>query len=158
MISSSARRSSTQGTLELETINETNCPTSVQHNTEDEDTIWGHTKKHLSYQQEHDLLGLAVQTSITSLPDNTVGASNAELHVTPQDQISSCPMHSRILATADVLSSNTGEVKQMPIDRYLAEDLSDRNALLNLDPSDSAWQWARYCGCLCGKQSEELFE
>jgi hypothetical protein len=143
--------SSKEGQHDLTTSNNTYDSIDNELNTEDKDNQEGYAKKHPAYQQEYDILGLALQSSTNSLPCNEVGASNVALQAISQGHMNTCPIHSGILPNAEALPSQAGELKQLPMDRYLAEGLAERYALLNIDPSDSGGQWARYSGCTCGK-------
>jgi hypothetical protein len=119
-------------------------------NTQDEDNQEDCLEKHLTYQQKYYLLGLALQTPTSSLTSNEAETSNAALQAIPQGHMHTCPILSGILSSADALHGQAGGLKQSPIDRYLAEDLAERYALVDISPSDTGWQWARYSGCRCG--------
>jgi hypothetical protein len=134
----------------LATSNDTYDLINNELNTQDEDNQEDCLEKHVTYQQKYDLLGLALQTPTSSLTSNEAETSNAALQAMPQGHLHTCPIPSGILSSADVLHGQAGEPKQLPIDRYLAEGLAERYALVNISPSDTGGQWARYSGCLCG--------
>ena len=121
----------------------------MEFNTQYENNQWGHTKKYLPYQQEYDLLGLVLQDSNNSQPSNGVEPFKESPEAGSQDVVSTCPIHSTTLSNAEVLPAQGGELKHMPMDRYLAEDLAERYSLFDIGPSDNDGQWARYSSCLC---------
>jgi hypothetical protein len=129
--------------------NETNNSVGVELNAQFEHNRWGYTEKYLAHQQEYDLLGLALQTSNNSQPANGVEPFKEGPKAESQGLVSTCPVHSAILSNADILPTHVGELKHMPLDRYIAEGLVERYALLDVGPSDSGGQWARYSSCLC---------
>jgi hypothetical protein len=145
--------SSTELTADLVTITEAQSRMGVQHNTEGDGTLSIHTMENLPYQQEHDLIGLALQTSITAVPNDEVEISHEGPRSVNDGHISICPIHHSILSSADKLKVQEGQ-KLVPIVRYLAEGLQERYALVNVETSDSEEQWARYkdCRCMEGQQ------
>lgn len=120
-------------------------------NTKREHNRWGHTKRYLPYQQEYDLLGLALQLSNDSQTANGVEPFNEGPEARSQDLACACPVHSTIPSNTEVLPAQAGELKHTPMNRYLAEGLAERYALFDIGPSDNGGQWARYSGCLCGQ-------
>ena len=110
-----------------------------------------------SHRQQHDLLGLALQIDNSGLPGNKVHASNEVSEATPHDQeqvfASLCPMHKALLAgvqsSMDGQPGQARELKYIPMERYLAEDLEERYALFNLGRTSVGEEWVRYSGCLC---------
>jgi hypothetical protein len=139
--------SSKDGQQDSTTSNHTYDSIDNELNTEDEDNQEDCAKKHHASQQEYDLLGLALQTSTNRLPSNEADTSN----VAPQAQghQSACPIHSGFLSNADAVPIQAGELKQLPMDRYLAEGLAERYALLSIGPSENEGQWARYAVWTC---------
>lgn len=144
--------SSKEGQQDPTTSNHSYDSIGNELNTEDKDNQEDCSKKNLAYQQDNDLLGLALQTSATNLPGNEMNTSNATLEAMSQGHIYTCLIHTSILSNAALLPSQSEELKQLPMNRYLAEDLSQRYALVNISRSGSGEQWARYPGCLCGQQ------
>jgi hypothetical protein len=147
ILACSTRPSSSAGEHKPPSSNETDDSSGLGSNTQDHlcHTSIGHIK----HRQEQDLLGLASNTFTSSLPNNETDSSDEVLKAISQDRISACPVHSVILSNADALPAQAGEAKYVPMDRYLAEDLKERCAILNIGPSDSGGQWAIYSGCLC---------
>jgi hypothetical protein len=146
--SSYTRTVSKEENQNLAKSNETNGPSDVELQTEDKDTRRCCIRDYLPYQHEYNLLGLALQTSTTSLLGNKKDTSEAAPQAIFQVHKSTCPALSHTLASAE------GEVVQLeeaPLDRYLAEGLSERYALVNISTSDAVWKWARYPDCLCGE-------
>ena len=146
---SSTRPSLSARVQESPSSNETNNSFGIGFSTGDH--LCDSSKEHLKHRQEQDLLGLASKTFTNSVPDNEADSSDEVLEAIPQDRISACPVHSGILSSADTLPGQVGEIKYAPMDRYLAGGLTERYALLNIAPSGSGGQWARFFSCLCEK-------
>ncbi len=132
----------------------TNGLSSAALGTPLEDLCEASTQQHVNQRQEQDLLGLASETtndaswrrSESDSPDEVLGA-------VPRDQMSACPIHSRILSGQEKRPVRGEQPVHMPMDRYLAEGLVERYALLSLDDGE---QWARYFHCVCKEQSTAL--
>jgi hypothetical protein len=107
--------------------------------------------EHIKHRQEQDLFGLTLNTSYKSLPDIEADSCDEFLEAIPQDRISACPIHSSILSNADALPVQAGQIKYVPMDRYLAEGLKERYALVDIGSLGSGGQWSRYFDCLCEK-------
>jgi hypothetical protein len=104
--------------------------------------------------REHDLLGLTLQTANGSVHDNERETSKTLIETIPRGQIRACPLHDALIAGLHGDEEFPPEPSQasglMPMERYLAEDLAERCALLSLNHSEMGREWARYSGCLCG--------
>jgi hypothetical protein len=147
-LSSYTRTVSKEENKNLTKSNETNGPSDVELQTEDKDTRRCCIKDYPPYQHEYNLLGLALQTPTTSLPGNKKDTSETTPQAIFQVHKSTCPVHSRTLASAE---GQVVQLEEAPLDRYLAEGLSERYALVNISTSDAVWEWARYSDCLCGE-------
>jgi len=133
--------------------NEIYNPFETESSTQDH--LCDSSTEYMKHRQEQDLLGLTLQTPKNSLPDNEMNTPNTLLQAVPEEKIVACPLHNALLAglladevTSDGTASDSKSML-MPMDRYLAEGLGERYALLNLRPSDAEGDWARYSGCLC---------
>jgi hypothetical protein len=146
--SSYTRTISKEEIQNLTNRNETNGPLDAESQTEDKDTRRSCIKDYLAYQHEYHLLGLAVQTSTTSLLDDKIDTSETAPQAIFQVHKSICLVHSRTFASAE---GQAVRLEKAPLDRYLAEGLSERYALVNISTSDAVWKWARYSDCLCGE-------
>jgi hypothetical protein len=123
-----------------------------------EDTLADPSMGHITpaaYRQQHDLLGLALQTDNNGLPANEVHWSKEVTEAAPYDQKQTftglCPIYKALLAEiqSDVNAQRAREVKHIPMERYLAEDLAERYALISLGPTQAGEEWERYSRCLC---------
>jgi hypothetical protein len=109
------------------------------------------------HRPQHDLLGLALQIENNGSSGNKVHTSKEVIEATSHDQeqvfAGLCPMHEALLARVqsnmDGQPGQVRELKQIPMERYLAEDLEERYALFSLGPTSVGEEWARYSGCRC---------
>jgi hypothetical protein len=122
-----------------------------QNDTQDKDALCLYTREDLSSQQQHDLLGLALQTSAGRVPDDEVETSYEGPRAIDEDHIPTCPIHRSILSNTSIPIVPGGEQMVTPMDRYLAEGIQERYALVHVGISDSEEPWARYKDCLCMK-------
>lgn len=108
-----------------------------------------------TYGQEHDLLGLSSQTAGESVRDNETEIQKRFTETMHQEEIRSCPIHGALIARLhgdeDFPPKSSQASGLTPMERYLAEDLAERCAILSLSHSETGREWARYSGCLCGK-------
>jgi hypothetical protein len=146
---SSTRPSLSARVQESPSSNETNNSFGIGFSTQDH--LCDSSTEHLKHRQKQDLLGLEPETFTNSVPDIEADSSDEVLEAIPQDQISACSVHSSILSNADALPGKAGEIKYAPMDRYLAEGITERYALFNIGSSGSGGQWTRYFSCLCEK-------
>jgi hypothetical protein len=135
-----------------------------------EDTLADPSTGDITYsadRQQHDLLGLSLQTAINGLSNNETKAPNNSFHNTALqavlgEKVAACPVHKTLLAgfhaSAVTGGATTSEPKSklMPMGRYLAEGLEERYALVSVSQSETGGEWARYySACLCGQVSPE---
>jgi hypothetical protein len=109
--------------------------------------------EHVKHRQEQDLAGLTLQASNTNVLDNESETSKEAIEAMPQEQIWACPVHAAVLSR---LSGDTDlpnqEPAPMPIERYVAEGLAERYALLSLSQAETGGEWARYSACICDRK------
>jgi hypothetical protein len=109
------------------------------------------------HRQQHGVLGLTLQTTNYTLPQNAMNISDTSLQAVPEEKITTCPVHNALLegwhAGTAISQATAFEPKDMtlPMDRYLAEGQAERYALLSLSHPETGGEWARYSSCLCGK-------
>jgi hypothetical protein len=151
ILSSSTCISSKKGEQGFPKSSETDDSLDKELDTQNKDSLWSCSKESRAYQQEHDLLGLALITSNDSVPDSRVDSDKEGLEARTQDNISACPIHRSILSNVEALPSQAGELKCMPMERFLAEGLAERYALLSPSYSNTGGEWTRYSACLCGR-------
>jgi hypothetical protein len=112
------------------------------------------TITHAVHRQQNDLFGLTLQTPNNSSSDDEMEISHTPLPAAPEEKITACAVHISLLAGlyADPATSRAAapgpNEMLIPMDRYLAEGLAERYALLGLGHEGTG---ARYSGCLCGK-------
>jgi hypothetical protein len=112
---------------------------------------------HSVHRQQNDLLGLTLQTPNSSSSDDGMKNSHTPLLEVPEEKIAACAVHVALLAGLHAGPATSRATapgpKEMPIpmDRYLAEGLAERYALLGLGREGTGREGARYSGCLCGK-------
>jgi hypothetical protein len=109
---------------------------------------------HVKHRQEQDLSGLTLQASNNDILDNELETSKEVIEAIPQKQIRACPVHGALFAglygDTDLLPNPSQETGPMPIQRYVAEGLAERYALLSSNQTETGGEWARYSGCRCG--------
>jgi hypothetical protein len=115
----------------------------------------GFWSEHVKHRQEQDLAGLTLQASNTNGLDNESETSKEVIEAMTQEQIWACPVHaavlSRLYGDTD-LPNPSQEPAPMPIERYVAEGLAERYALLSLSQTETGGEWARYSACICGRK------
>jgi len=110
---------------------------------------------HAKHRQEQDLACLTLRASNTNVLDNESETSKEAIEAMPQEQIRACPVHaavlSRLYGDTDLPYPNE-EQAPMPIERYVAEGLAERYALLSLSQTETGGEWARYSACICERK------
>lgn len=114
---------------------------------------------HTAYKKQYDLLGLTPPTTHEYLPDEDMACSDSSLQRAHDEKIAACPVHGALLTKfhteRDIVSEVAREPQStltpLPMDRYLAEGLDERYALLNINHPGRGGEWARYSACICEK-------
>ncbi len=112
---------------------------------------------HFSRTPGQDLLGQTQQTSSNRNCDDEEHRFKDVVETISSDQewmsAASCPVHKAFLAGVhskmDAQPGQAGELKHMPMDRYLAEGVTERYALFSLSSTSAGEDWARYSECIC---------
>jgi hypothetical protein len=126
----------------------------------DEDSPIGSSTEHTTLaakRQQHDLLGLALQYSSTIANDKEHEIPIPQPQALHDEKIASCPAHLALLAglpvDAAIRDGTALDPKNtlMPMERYLAEGLTERYALFSFNCSETGREWARFSDCLCGE-------
>jgi hypothetical protein len=107
------------------------------------------------HRQEQDLSGLTVQASTTNVLESKLDNSKEFIEAIPEEQIRVCPVHGALfggLYGPTVRPNPSQRTSHMPLERYVAEGLAERYALLSLNQMETGGEWARYSACLCGRK------